>query len=600
MMTEEAQVEATELADLIAVLRRTRGDLQHVEAKRARDGLPASTRETLSAFSNTEGGVIILGLDENTRFQASGCRDAKKVASDLASMCSLQMEPPLRPLIEILAFEGVQLVTAEVPELERARKPCFYKGGGLTKGAFIRVHDGDQHMSPFEVQMTMANRGQPVEDEKPAAGAAPSDLDPTSVQAYLRRARENHPLTFIGLTDEEALRQAKVLVPSPGPSGGLVPSLAGLLAMGRHPQRSYPQLGLTFVSYPTTSGPDEMSGTRFLDNVSVDGAIPVMLEQSLAILRRNMSRRAVVRDLGRSDVWEYPETALREAIVNALVHRDLSDTSKGAQTQIEMYPDRLVIRNPGGLFGPVSVATLGEEAVSSSRNAALMRILEDVAIPNEGRAVCENRGSGIRAMLSSLRAAKMSPPTFRDSVASFSVTFPNHALLSDEVVHWIESLGEHGLTESQVIGLAILKGGADLDNASYRSATGVDSRRAYAELRDLAIRELVDQVGDKRWAKYVLKDGLAISMRTQQGTAIRRRKPADRRQEILSALGTATMSRAELAAATGLSDGIVGRWLKTLKTEGKVGVAGDVNSRSKHTKYLRLRPVTPTLFDQSK
>ena len=101
--------------------------------------------------------------------------------------------------------------------------------------------------------------------------------------------------------------------------------------------------------------------------MSVDGAIPVMLEQALAVLRRNMSRRAVVRDLGRSDVWEYPETALREAIVNALVHRDLSDASKGAQTQIEMYPDKLVIRNPGGLFGPVSVARLGEEAISSSR-----------------------------------------------------------------------------------------------------------------------------------------------------------------------------------------------------------------------------------------
>lgn len=593
------QVEATELSDMVALLRRVRGDVQQVEAKRALDGLPASTRETLSAFSNTEGGVIILGLDEGTGFQATGCRDAGKVAADLASMCSTQMEPPLRPLIEVMAFEGVQLVTAEVPELERSLKPCFYKGGGLTKGAFLRVHDGDHHMSPFEVQMMLANRGQPVEDEKPAAGASMSDLDPAAVAAFLKRSRENHPLTFGGLDDGEALRQAKVLVEWPEGSGVLIPSLAGLLALGRHPQRSYPQLGLTFVSYPTTAGPDERSGTRFLDNVSVDGAIPVMLEQALAVLRRNMSRRAVVRDLGRSDVWEYPETALREAIVNALVHRDLSDASKGAQTQIEMYPDKLVIRNPGGLFGPVSVARLGEEAISSSRNAALMRILEDVTIPSEGTAVCENRGSGIRAMLASLRAAKMSPPTFRDSVAAFTVTFPNHSLLSDEIIHWIEALGEQGLTESQVIGLAMLKAGSDLDNASYRSATGVDSRRAYAELRDLTIRELVDQVGDKRWAKYVLKDGLASTDRSPLGPAPRRRKPADRRQEILSALGTATMSRAELAAATGLSDGIVGRWLKVLKSEGKVRVAGDVDLRSKHTRYVRLRPATPTLFDEA-
>jgi ATP-dependent DNA helicase RecG len=181
----------------------------------------------------------------------------------------------------------------------------------------------------------------------------------------------------------------------------------------------------------------------------------------------------------------------------------------------------------------------------------------------------------------------MSPPTFRDSVAAFTVAFPNHSLLSDEIIRWIEALGEQGLTESQVIGLAMLKEGSDLDNASYRSATGVDSRRAYAELRDLTIRELVDQVGDKRWARYVLKEGLAPTDRSHLGPATRRRKPADRRQEILSALGTATMSRAELVAATGLSDGIVGRWLKVLKSEGAVRVAGDVDLRSKHTKYIR-------------
>lgn len=121
---------------------------------------------------------------------------------------------------------------------------------------------------------------------------------------------------------------------------------------------------------------------------------------------------------------EYPETALREAVVNALVHRDLSASARGTQVQIEMYPNRLVIRNPGGLFGPVTVDNLGEEGISSARNATLIKILEDVPLPGETRTVCENRGSGIRAMLDSLLAAGMSPPEFNDKISSLSSPSP--------------------------------------------------------------------------------------------------------------------------------------------------------------------------------
>lgn len=193
-----------------------------------------------------------------------------------------------------------------------------------------------------------------------------------------------------------------------------------------------------------------------------------MVRDSLAAIRRNMSRRAVVAGAGRQDIWEYLETALREAVVNALVHRDLSPSARGTQVQIEMYPDRLVIRNAGGLFGPVTIDSLGEEGISSARNATLIKLLEDVPLPGEARTVCENRGSGIRSMLDSLRAAGMSPPQFTDKISSFLVAFPNHTLLSEETVSWIRSLGERGLTDGQCIALALLRDEEVLDNRTYR------------------------------------------------------------------------------------------------------------------------------------
>ncbi|MEU8178061.1 ATP-binding protein [Microbispora hainanensis] len=149
--------------------------------------------------------------------------------------------------------------------------------------------------------------------------------------------------------------------------------------------------------------------------------------------------------------------------------------------------------------------TPSEISISSTRNATLMRTLEDVPIPGETRTVCETRGSGIRAMVAALRAAGMSPPQFDDRISCFTVTIPNHALLSEKTVRWIESLGERGLTGSQCIALAMLRDGEILDNRSYRSTAGVDSRVATAELQDLVSRELVLRTGTRRWARCAVE-----------------------------------------------------------------------------------------------
>src|ERR1700722_18157693 len=493
-----------ELAEIVANLRVLGTDIADVEVKNSHGGVPKSLGETLSAFSNTRGGIVILGLDEGRGFAPAGLPNPAKITADLGSMCSSEMEPPLRPLIGIHQFEGDQVVVAEIPELDPAFK----------------------------------------------------DLDHLAI-----------------------LRRAKVLVS--GQDGGDAVSLAGLLALGSYPQEGFPQLMVTFVHYPTVTGAQSASGERFLDNVTLEGPIPVMVRDTLAAIRRNMSRRAVIADAGRQDVWEYPETALREAVVNALVHRDLSGSARGTQIQVEMYPDRLVIKNPGGLFGPVTIDSLGEAGISSARNATLIKLLEDVPLPGETRTVCENRGSGIRSMLDALLTAGMSPPRFEDRISSFIVTFPNHTLLSEETVRWISALGEHGLTDTQCVALAILREEEVLDNRAYRTSTGVDSRVATAELQDLVARELVNQTGTRRWAQYRLSPRLGL--RTS-GTAAR----ADRRATLLAALGEEILSRAELATRTGLNDQTVRRWLTIMREEGSVELVG-TSPRSTSVRYRRAR-----------
>lgn len=571
-----------ELEALVKSLRDLGRDYSGVEVKASGPALPSSVKETLSSFSNTAGGTIILGLDESAGFAATGVSDPAKIAADLASTCASELEPAVRPVITHLRFEGADLIVAEVHEIDPALKPSFVKARGMTQGSYIRVNDGDQRMSPYEVQTLVANRGQPLSDAEPVAGTSSADLDPGIVSAYLERVKSVHPRATTGLDDRGILRQARILVDDE--SGNEVASVGGLLAMGKYPQAQFPQMNVTLVVYPTERGPNTGTGARFLDNVTLDGPIPIMARDALAALRRNMARRATVTGIGRTDSWEYPEPALREAIVNALVHRDLSPASRGTQVQIEMYPDRLSIRNPGGLFGPVSVEDLTEhEGTSSARNSFLLKVLEDVVLPDDGEAVCENRGSGIRTMVDSLRAAGMSVPRFDDRIASFSVTFPNHTLLDERTVAWLGNLGETGLTDSQVTGLAMLRSGEKLDNPKYRAATGVDSRIATAELQDLVTRELVAQVGYGRWTEYRLAGRAELA--DQEG--LRRLSPRDRRPMILAALDGGALSRADIEKRTGLSRKVVIRWLQILRKERLIKTENDVSPQNPNVRYER-------------
>ncbi|HME10330.1 MAG TPA: ATP-binding protein [Bryobacteraceae bacterium] len=412
-----------ELGECIVELRLANSDLTHVEVKAAASELPKRLWETLSAFSNTtKGGVLILGISEESKFKIDGVKNPKKLLQDLASMCDV-MNPPVRAYIQIHRIEQKTVITAEIPEIPASAKPCYHPGAGLTNGAFVRVADGDRKLSSYEVQMMLAARGQPTDDEEPVPGTSVADLQAQLIKGLLSRLRKRPGSVFSRLSDDAILRTLKVLVPA---GKKWVCSLGGILALGKYPQRFFPALGLTFVVFPASEvGQPGPSLERFLDNERIEGTISDMLRPTLDILRRNMKHRSIVKGLYREDTEEYPATAVREAIINALAHRDLSSGSRGTPVQIHMFPDRLVIHNPGGLYGPVTVDSLGREGISATRNNMLLRLLEDVAPTGEQQAVCENRGSGVGAMLAALRQARLPDPVFENRIATFRVTFLN-------------------------------------------------------------------------------------------------------------------------------------------------------------------------------
>ena len=391
-------------------------DSQSVEIKSAAGGAPKSLAETISAFANGDGGLIVLGVSEERGFAAVPV-DASALADALATACATQVEPPVRAEVEVVEFEGVMVAAAAVPALGEANKPCFVKTQGLDRGSYLRGHDGDRHLSTYEIHALITGRGQPRDDTAAVAGTSRSDLAPDEVERYLRRLRHTRGRIFAELDDDQVLRMTGVLA-----AEGSAVTLAGLLAFGRYPQQYLPQMNVTFVAFPTVDARPMADGTRFLDNAALDGSIPHIVEDAWIALSRNITRGAIVTGLGREDIWEYPPRAVRELVTNALMHRDYHPLAQGSQVRLELYPDRLSVISPGGLFGAVNTEILQHSPVTSTRNLSLAKLLEDVALPRSEQTVAENRGTGLLVVAGELERAGLPPLEIRSDLLHFTAT----------------------------------------------------------------------------------------------------------------------------------------------------------------------------------
>ena len=188
---------------------------------------------------------------------------------------------------------------------------------------------------------------------------------------------------------------------------------------------------------------------------------------------------------------------------NAVAHRDYSDFVRGSYIQIRLFADRLEVQNPGGLYGNVSVETLEEE--QSTRNRVLMRLMEDLHL-------VENRGSGIRTMLSAMRNANLEPPRFQDKRSSFWVTFHSHTLMNPESIAWLNQFADQPLNDHQRLALAYLHHHDQMTNSDYQRLNHMDSVTANRELHSLVQLNLVDQHGTRRWAYYTLKIPIEVKV----------------------------------------------------------------------------------------
>lgn len=407
-----------EIFELIHKMRETGSDTQRCEVKESVAELPRSLPETISAFANSHGGIIILGLSERAGFRPAKGFDAEKIYSQL-QVAGDAVTPVVRLEIERIAFEGSVLVVADVPKLPEIQMPCFITSRGRYQGSFIRSGDGDRHLSAYEIDRLWERRQQPKYDLEPVIEATDEDLDSVKLDRIVWRCKELFPRVFGSLTKEQILIRLGILVRH---GERLCPTLAGLLAAGVYPQQFFPRLEVVFCAFPgTTKAPPAGRQERYLNAKEIIGSIPDMILETLACVQQRMDVAAVVQGALRYDIPDFPLNAVREAIANALQHRDYSPDGRGTHVQVNLYSDRLEILNPGGLFGSESVNDLGKDGISSTRNSFLSRIL--TYTPFESGFVVENKGTGLMVIHSELERAGLPAANIRSTPSFFNLTF---------------------------------------------------------------------------------------------------------------------------------------------------------------------------------
>lgn len=403
----------TEIVETIEYLKKYKTETNKIEAKTASIDFLKKCYDTFSSFSNKYGGIILFGINEENDFDVEGVYDLNDLQKKITSLCSDSMCPAIRPDIIPLKYNGKNVLAVKIDELMQNKKPCYYIPKGLNKGSYTRVGDRDEVMTDYEIYALQSYNDHIFEDTRPTRRACVEDLNKEELVKYVNKIKEAKP-NFAKNNLDRCLKLCGITDTS---EENTYPTLAGTLIFGEYPQAYYPQLFIACVVVPGIElGDTGAMGERFIDNKRIEGTIEEMIAGTINFLTRNMKTSVIIDSNGqRINRTEYPLEALREAIANALIHRDYSTQTENAYVSVYMYNDRIEIINPGILYGTNKLEKLGTATTMEARNPTIVRILE------EKGDVIENRHSGIPTMKREMKKFGLPEPEFYEERDSFKV-----------------------------------------------------------------------------------------------------------------------------------------------------------------------------------
>ncbi|WP_044026774.1 ATP-binding protein [Corynebacterium glutamicum] len=486
-------MEPFELKKDLERLRKNGKDDETVEVK-SWGRLPSSKGsktfwESLSAFANTNGGYILLGLSEPDFTPVEGFDSQASIQFIRAGLNpqdrdALKVEPVPHHEIHEMTVDGAEVVLVSVSPLA-VNGPCYYLPGGIINGSFKRVGDEDRKLSHLEIYELQNRFVQTKTDRNPVPDSSINDLNNQLVASFKQRLVETGSRS-LGTDDNWLLRKNITT-----PIGEL--TIAGLLALGSYPQQFFPRVIIDVAVHPGLHKSPIGTSIRFEDRKICEGNLLEMVQEAMTAIKRNLRVRRVVEGLSGKDVLEIPEEVLREALANAVLHRDYSELAQNEAIHVDIYKDRVEITSPGGLPNgkrPESIL----DGYSEPRNRVLSRILMDIPWTHEVQGVlAESNGTGVPRMFNLMREAGLPVPNFKIDISSVTVELSRHGLLDTQTNEWlVEKLGSD-FSNTQGIALVLAKELGAVTPRDLRNQTGHDSEDMRSLLDALVDRGVLNQ-----------------------------------------------------------------------------------------------------------
>lgn len=470
-----------ELKKILSKLRRQKNDDASYEAKRSEKELPKNIWDTVSAFANTRGGIILLGVDEENNFSTVDGFDQNKICAQFcAGMEEGSSAAKVHPIpafsVERLEIDEKPVLVIAIEELGPDQKPCYVTSKGISKGSFKRIDDGDLHLTLNEIYSLQHALVTTDSDRQAVEEARATDLNDQICEATFAKASILMPRSLRGTdTTEEKLQRLNFM------NSDKQVTKAGLLVAGNYPQQFFPKLCIDVAVHAGT-GKSEPGKPRFLDRQLCDGTLGEMIEESLKAIARNLRTTSVVRGAARIDEPEIPVEVLREALCNAVIHREYGSLFDGQSISVDIYSDRIEISNPGGLWGGKIEETLND-GQSCCRNPTLMRLMSIVPLPSEAGSPAEGNGTGIILMINAMKERGLSEPLFKAGIDNFKVTLLRSS--------YLEQTARTELKDDELIIIDLIRSNGALGTKELSALSGLTVVQVRNRVNDLLDKKLI-------------------------------------------------------------------------------------------------------------
>ena len=462
-----------------------------IEAKYG-SGIGDSILTTISAFSNepeTGGGYIILGVSKREEsmlfpdYQINGVQNSDQLQNIVATRCRSEFSITIRPQIKVENVEDKTVLIIFIPEAQPSEKPVYIRKKGVEHGTYRRIGSTDQKCVDEDLEELYQGRKNQSLDAMPVTTTSLDDIDDRAIAAYRRlRAEVKKDAEELTYTNEELLKALGGILTIKGET---CLTTAGLILFGT-PAALRRELPMMRVDYMRVNGREWLADPErpYDDLIEYRDPLMLMIPRIAAQIEEDIPRAFLLPpdSLQRQDVPLIPRRVIREAVVNALIHR--SYRIYGA-TQIIRFSNRIEIINPG--FSLLSPERFGERGATRPRNPQIANVAHEVNF-------AETKGTGIRRMFDTMNDANLTLPLIEsDRIQnSFSVKLSTVHFMEEEDVEWLKNFAVASLSDDESKALVFVRNTGVITNSIYRELNRVnivEASRDLLRLRDLKLLE---------------------------------------------------------------------------------------------------------------